>query len=580
MTQSPPQGHSQPPSFKLSPTLTSYNLPAQTWLSTNNKTKEYANLATACAVFHPTKPTPHLLILQRASHDSMPNKWELPGGAVDATDETVLHGAARELFEEAGLRARSFSHIITEGPNEAAGQCFPNRTLTKMFCRFTFGVEAEVDGNGAVEVRLDPNEHQDFVWATEEDALNLEINMEVSRFKITRTAKSLNEFGIGTYPGLCILSKVIAFGEKLSFALCKRNILKHPLEAFHPLLFRRIECSRRNLEASFACSSGAKAPQLAIANLNTMSGLAINPKGVQFNPDTDIPDLAGRVIFITGGTAGIGKTTILSLAKHGPKHIVFTGRNSKRADEVIAEARKVSPGLSISFLECDQSSLESVAAVAHNFLANFDTLDILFANAGVMALPPGLTKDGYEVQFGTNHMGHALLLKYLLPLMVSTASTGRDVRLVTTTSSAFQGSYGIAYDTIKTTQNAFFGHFRRYMQSKLANTLYAQKVAQLYPEIMSCSVQPGAVATDIGSGQLGMLGELLKVIGTGGKYLTSEEGAYNMCWVATTQRENLKNGAYYEPVGWLGTMTAVSKDQVAIDRLWDWTQQELGEYKT
>lgn len=169
MTQYPSQSHSQPPSFKLSPTLTSYNLPAQTWLSTNNKTKEYANLATACAVFHPTKPTPHLLILQRASHDSMPNKWELPGGAVDATDETVLHGAARELFEEAGLRVRRFSHTITEGPNAAAGQCFPNRTLTKMFCRFTFAVEAEVDGNGAVEVKLDPNEHQDFVWATEED---------------------------------------------------------------------------------------------------------------------------------------------------------------------------------------------------------------------------------------------------------------------------------------------------------------------------------------------------------------------------------------------------------------------------
>jgi NAD(P)-dependent dehydrogenase (short-subunit alcohol dehydrogenase family) len=286
-----------------------------------------------------------------------------------------------------------------------------------------------------------------------------------------------------------------------------------------------------------------------------------------------------RTKLTVAGTAGIGRTTILSLCKHGPRHIVFTGRNSDRADEVVNEARKISPRLPITFLQCDQSSLQSVEAVAKKFLANFNMLDIMFANAGVMALPPGLTRDGYEVQFGTNHMGHALLLKYLLPLMVTTASAGRDVRLITTSSSAFQGSFGIAYDTIKTTQSAFFGHFRRYMQSKLANTLYSQKIAELYPEIMSCSVQPGAVATDIGNGQLGWLGELMKAIGTGGRYLSPEEGAYNMCWVATTNRENLQNGAYYEPVGWLGTMTSISKDQTARDQLWEWTQEELEQYK-
>jgi NAD(P)-dependent dehydrogenase (short-subunit alcohol dehydrogenase family) len=115
---------------------------------------------------------------------------------------------------------------------------------------------------------------------------------------------------------------------------------------------------------------------------------------------------------------------------------------------VITEARKSSPELNITFLECDQSSLQSVKIAAEKFLAAFDTLDILFANAGVMGLAPALTVDGYEVQFGTNHMGHALFLKYLLPLMAKTASTGCDVRLITTSSSAFQGASGIAYDAI------------------------------------------------------------------------------------------------------------------------------------
>lgn len=242
---------------------------------------------------------------------------------------------------------------------------------------------------------------------------------------------------------------------------------------------------------------------------------------------------------------------------------------------MISEARTLSPNLKITFLQCDQSSLQSVKAAAEKFLTDFNTLDILFANAGVMGLAPALTSNGYEVQFGTNHMGHALFLKYLLPLMAKTARTGRDVRLITTSSSAFQGASGIAYDTIKTPQDMFFGPFRRYMQSKLANTLYSQKIAEVCPEIMSCSVQPGAVATDIGGDDQGFFVNLLKRLETGGKYLTPEEGAYNMCWVATTERGNLENGAYYEPVGWRGTMTGVSKDQEARDQLWEWTQKEL-----
>lgn len=174
--------------FKASRTLDSYNVPAQTWLESNGKTKEFNGLATACAVFHPTTATPHLLMLQRAARDSMPNKWELPGGAVDSTDPTVLHGAARELLEEAGLRARHFTHIITEGPSAAPGQVFPNSAQTKTWCRFTFGVEVEGDiGEVGFEVRLDPNEHQDFVWATEEEVIaeeNAERSLPIAKDSI------------------------------------------------------------------------------------------------------------------------------------------------------------------------------------------------------------------------------------------------------------------------------------------------------------------------------------------------------------------------------------------------------------
>lgn len=229
----------------------------------------------------------------------------------------------------------------------------------------------------------------------------------------------------------------------------------------------------------------------------------------------------------------------------------------------------------VPFYECDLSSLEATARAAKQICTDFETLDLVFANAGIMANPPGLTKNGYELQFGTNHMGHAMLLKYILPVMEKTAAAGRDVRLITTTSSAFQGASRISYDTIKTTQDANFGYMRRYMQSKLANILYSRKIAELYPSIMSCLIQPGAVATDLINANAGIVNKVFTTLATRGRYLTPEQGAYNMCWIATTKRENLKTGTYYEPVGWPGKTTATVEDKAAQSALWDWTQKEL-----
>ena len=108
----------------------------------------------------------------------------------------------------------------------------------------------------------------------------------------------------------------------------------------------------------------------------------------------------------------------------------------------------------------------------------------------------------------------------------------------------------------------------------------SQKIAELYPEIMSCSVQPGAVATDIGGDDQGFFVNLLKRLGTGGKYLTPEEGAYNMCWVATTERENLENGAYYEPIGQLVVPTTIhGRNPTLARKLYEWTEKELAAFE-
>lgn len=116
-----------------------------------------------------------------------------------------------------------------------------------------------------------------------------------------------------------------------------------------------------------------------------------------FNASTDIPNLANKVILLTGATAGLGRETLVTLAKHNPSTIYFTGRNASSAQEVISQVKQIAPDVTVKFLQCDQMSLASVQSVAQTFLKAEQRLDMLLCVAGIMALPPKLTKDGYEV---------------------------------------------------------------------------------------------------------------------------------------------------------------------------------------
>ncbi len=142
--------------FIMDDSLAAWSIPAKAWLPKHGKEHLLNGVATGVVVFNPDGK---VLLVQRASHDSMPNLWEVPGGAVDEEDPSILFGAARELLEETGLVAKRFTNIVNE-----EGQLFSNRTGVKKFCRFVFIAEVErCDG-----VRLDPNEHQNFVWASGE----------------------------------------------------------------------------------------------------------------------------------------------------------------------------------------------------------------------------------------------------------------------------------------------------------------------------------------------------------------------------------------------------------------------------
>ncbi len=188
-----------------------------------------------------------------------------------------------------------------------------------------------------------------------------------------------------------------------------------------------------------------------------------------------------------------------------------------------------------------------------------------------------MTKDGYEIQFGTNHLGHALLMKHLLPTILKTSEAYADARIVSLTSIGFRGalSPGIRFKDLRSKQDILVGgRWFRYFQSKLANILYAGEIARRYPSISVAVVQPGVIKTDLVN-SLGFADRALVSVTHIGTILTPEQGAQNQLWAATVEKKDLQTGVYYEPVGRLGKPSKYSQDKHLASELWGWTQKQL-----
>lgn len=279
------------------------------------------------------------------------------------------------------------------------------------------------------------------------------------------------------------------------------------------------------------------------------------------------------------GTAGLGRATIVRLAAHGSPKILFTGRNETSAQETIKCAQEVNLESSIAFVKCDMSDLTDVKAAATQISQSTDRLDIVFCNAGVMAIPAGLSKDGYENQFATNHLAHAMLLRQLRPLLRRTAAMpGSDVRIISNSSIGYMFASEIKYDTLRTKQESMiFGAFRRYGQSKLANILYASELARQLPSMLSVAIHPGVINTGLVTG-LSAFNYYFTQMTTFWQQVTVEEGVKNQLWAATAPKDAIVNGAFYEPVGKLGRMSAAAQSEEAARELYAWTEEELSKY--
>lgn len=301
--------------------------------------------------------------------------------------------------------------------------------------------------------------------------------------------------------------------------------------------------------------------------------------GKSFDPDVGIGDLSNKVILVTGANTGIGKESVLQLAKHNPAKLYLAARTEAKARDAIKLIKSaISKPVDIEYLPLDLASLKSVREAAERVNASTSRLDILILNAGIMAVPPGKSESGHDIQLGTNHIGHFQLTKLLLPLLERTAAMpGSDVRVISVSSEAYNMAPPI--DTITSTEKlTATGPWIRYGASKAANILFAAELARRYPAFKSVSLHPGMIKTD-----LYLPNQEINSLFKYGLALFSPlvlrgvpEGAQNQLWAAAgAQREELIDGAYYTPVGKSHAGNKFANDQEGGKRLWDWTEAEL-----
>lgn len=274
---------------------------------------------------------------------------------------------------------------------------------------------------------------------------------------------------------------------------------------------------------------------------------------------------AGRTILITGANTGIGRTSALALGKAGAD-LVLAGRSEERTLPVVEEVRAA--GGKAEFLKLDLADLSSVKSAAQRFLDGGKPLHVLLNNAG-LAGAKGLTKDGFEITFGTNHVGPFLFTQLLLPRLREQMSTG-GARIVNVASEGhYRAKAGIDYDAVRKPTATTTG-FPEYCVSKLANVLHAKSLAKDEAQhgIHAYSLHPGTVGTDVWREIPWPFRSIMKLF-----MLSEEEGARTSIYCATSPACAEENGLYYDSSK-EKTPSRIARDDAARDEL----QQKSLEY--
>jgi len=281
-----------------------------------------------------------------------------------------------------------------------------------------------------------------------------------------------------------------------------------------------------------------------------------------------MPDLAGRIALVTGANSGLGLESARALAAKGAM-VVLACRSLAKAEQARQQLLADAPA-QINVLELDLADLSSVARAAAELAERYQQIDLLLNNAGVMAPPRTLTAQGFELQFGVNHLGHYALTRLLLPLLRASTSP----RAVQVTSGA-QYFGRIEFDDLQGERR--YDRWQAYGQSKLANVVFAQELQRREPQLLSAAAHPGLARTNLQPTSVAANGSRIERVAyklMGPLFQSAAQGALPQLFALTAPEA--QPGGHYGPSelggikGWPKSvpMAAAARDQALTERFW------------
>ncbi|KZV86948.1 NAD(P)-binding protein [Exidia glandulosa HHB12029] len=293
----------------------------------------------------------------------------------------------------------------------------------------------------------------------------------------------------------------------------------------------------------------------------------------------DIPDLSGKVTIVTGGNSGVGYETCKALLSHNAK-VYMASRSKSKAEEAIAQLHRET-GKSAIFLELDLGSLASVKQAAQTFLGLEPELHILFNNGGIMTPPiEALTADGYDLQHGTNVLGHYFFTTLLVPALAAGARTSHDgkARIVVTASSVADFCRSFDFSVMKGSNDAArrkMGTQGLYIQSKFANIMLSKEFARRLVDrgIVTNAVNPGNLQSNLQRHQSAFLRWIMNTTLLHPVRL----GALTQLYVGTAPETAQANGKYFIPWARPGdaVQNPLANDAQLSEKLWDWLEEQV-----